>query len=332
MRVEIENYERLSELLGERIDKVSLHNHQGMSVEILTYGCLMIGLNVPDASGYAENVVMTYSEAKDYLRNPIYMNVTVGPNAGRMKHGAFNIGNASYQTDINDGISNLHGGAKGFHKRIWTLCNEDIYADRCEVTLKLTHEHDEDGFPGNIDVEAKYTLFEDNTLQITFSGMSDRDCHLNMANHNYFNLSGNEKRKIDEHLLFLNAMFYKETDKYGVPVEAKIQLKNSKFDFTQLVPISNAYQAPSKGIDHPFSLEDKLDVLAPDVIYMDPISGRVLEIKTNQPCVVVYTNNLDFKNHGGICFETQMFPNQVNLLEAGIRYFHETTYKFTCKK
>jgi len=331
MRIEIEKFEPLSELLGERIDKVTLRNNHGMSVDLLTYGCLMLGLNVPDQLGYSENVLVTYEDTHAYVKNPIYLNVTIGPSAGRLKHGVFKIGDTNYQTDINEGISNLHGGAKGFHKRIWTLSNEDIYSDHCEVTLKISHEHDEDGFPGNIDIEAKYTLYDDNTLKITFSGIADRDCHLNMANHNYYNLSGNEKHKIDEHLLFLNAKYYKETDKYGLPLESKIQLKNSNFDFTQLVPIANAYQAPSKGIDHPFAIEDKVDKEAPDVIYCDPISGRILEIRTNQACVVVYTNNLDYKNHGGICFETQMYPNQVNILEAGERYFHETYYKFSCK-
>ncbi|GAB6107874.1 aldose epimerase family protein [Fusibacter bizertensis] len=328
MRVEINKHEALSGLLHKRVDSITLTNNQGMSLKMLTYGCLMLALNVPDYSGISENVLMTYDDIESYVKNPLYLNSTIGINAGRLEKGQVTVDGKIYQTEINEGISNLHGGTGGLHKRIWQYAGETIGTNWCSVFLKYEHIHLSDGFPGNMTIEAEFRLNDDNQLLIKYTTIADRDCHLNLTNHYYFNLSGNERNKIDEHLLFINALYYKEIDKNGLPVEPKIQVKNSAFDFQQFTPIENAYRSDQRGVDHPFSLEDPIDHTKPNIVYRDPVSKRSLSIISNQPCAVVYTNNVVHKNHMGICFETQQFPNTLNLVEAGIEYVHETQYTF----
>jgi aldose 1-epimerase len=328
MRIEIDKFEPLTELLEQPIDKISLINNLGMSVEILTYGCIMFGLNVPDRLGNSENILVKYDDASQYARNLLYLNATIGLNAGRLEDGQLTIGTTDYQLEINERVSNLHGGSTGLDKRVWVLGYEDVFSDRCEIGLRYSHEHLEDGFPGNIEIKAIFTLYDDNTLKIAYTALSDRDCHLNMTNHNYYNLSGNEKTKIDEHSLFLNAEYYLNVDENGLPIVSKVPIEHSPFDFGKLNPIKQAYQNEIEGIDHPFALEDKLAKDKPSVIYHDPISQRTMSLWSNQPALVVYTNNVEYKRHGGICFEPQQFPNTLALLEAGEKYLNEIILKF----
>ncbi len=329
MRIEIDKFESLTELLEQPVDKITLINNQGMSVEILTYGCMMLGLYVPDKHGTSENVLVKYDKDSQYVINPLYLNATIGLNAGRLAQGTFTIGANDYNVEINERISNLHGGIKGLDKRNWVLGYEDVFSDRCEIGLKYFHEHLEDGFPGNIDIKTIYTLYDDNTLKIAYTALSDRDCLLNMTNHNYYNLSGNEKTKIDEHSLFINAEYYLKVDENGLPVTPKVPIENSPFDFSKASKIKQAYLSDIEGIDHPFALEDKVAFDKPSIIYHDPISERTMALWSNQPAVVVYTNNIDYKRHGGICFEPQQFPNTLNILEAGEKYLNEIILKFT---
>ncbi len=328
MRVEINKHEVLSALLEKRIDSITMSNNHGMSVKLLTYGCTMMELNVPDQSGFSENVLMKYDHQEDYIENPYYLNSTIGINAGRLDKGQIEVDGILYTSDINEGVSNLHGGKEGFHKKVWQFVGETVGTDWCSVILKLEHQHLSDGFPGNFTVEAEFKLKDENSLTVKYTTRSDRDCHINLTNHYYFNLAGNERNQIDEHLLFVNARYYKEIDENGLPIEPKIQVRNSAFDFEQLAPIENAYRSKQLGIDHPFSLEDAVDETKPNIIYRDPVSKRSLSIVSNQPCVVIYTNNVTHKNHLGICFETQQFPNTLNLIEADIEYVHETHYHF----
>lgn len=328
MRIEIDKFEPLTELLGQPIDKISMINNHGMSVEILTYGCIIYSLNVPDKLGKTENVLVRYDDVSLYVKNPLYLNATIGLNAGRLKNGQLTIGKADYQLEINERISNLHGGSSGLDKRVWVLAYEDVFSDRCEIGLRYSHEHLEDGFPGNMEIKAIFTLYDDNTFKITYTALSDRDCHLNMTNHNYYNLSGNEKKQIDEHSLFINAKYYLKVDENGLPFDPKVPIEHSPFDFGALNPIEQAYMSAIGGIDHPFSLEDKVAFDKPSVIYHDPISERTMALWSNQPSVVVYTNNIDYKRHGGICFEPQQFPNTLNILEAGEKYHNEIVLKF----
>ncbi len=328
MKIKIDNYAPLTKLLGKGIDKITLSNNQGMSVELLTYGCIMLGLNVPDVHGTSENILVTYENVDQYIENPLYLNATIGLNAGRLAQGAFSIGTNDYEVEINERINNLHGGFKGLDKQVWMLGYEDVFTDRCEIGLKYSHEHLEDGFPGNIYIEAIYTLYDDNTLKITFTALSDRDCLLNMTNHNYYNLSGNEKTKIDEHSLFINAEYYLKVDENGLPLYPKVPVERSPFDFSEPRPIKQSYVSDLEGIDHPFALENQVAFDKPSVIYHDPVSQRTMTLLSNQPALVVYTNNLAYKKHGGICFEPQRYPNTLSLLEAGEKYLNEIVLKF----
>ena len=91
MRIEVERFDAMTAFLGETVERIVLHNAKGVSVELMTYGALMLAINVPDKNGVVENVLLSYEHLEDYVSNPMYMGATIGPNAGRLAGGKLQI-------------------------------------------------------------------------------------------------------------------------------------------------------------------------------------------------------------------------------------------------
>ncbi|MBF4694613.1 aldose epimerase family protein [Fusibacter ferrireducens] len=325
MSVEIVKEEKLSERLGKEIHRIKLKNQNNISVELLTYGGILLSIMTPDRNGKRENILLAYDQIEDYIENPYYLNANIGLTAGRIRDGEFIIDDVAYKVPVNNDINCLHGGPNGLHTKIWQIESFQATCEFEEIILKTHHMHLEDGFPGNIDIKAIYRLNNENTLEIIYRAETDRSCTLNLTNHNYYNLSGAALDEIGEQELFVNAAYYKAIDAHSLPVEELVSCRDSDFDFTK----SSALQkALTKGLDHPFCIEHKVDESMPDVVYKDPKSGRVMSISTNQEAVVIYSNNGPFKTHRGICFETQGYPNQIYVLDAEDTYLSETRIKF----
>lgn len=329
MKIEIEKDDVFSDLVGLEVDRITLTNNKGMSLQMLTYGGIMIALNVPDRLGVTENVLVTYDTVDEYLKNPMYLNAIIGPNAGRIHSGELAINGVDYKVEINNDVSNLHGGSHGFHTKVWKIGQSHVFDDSCQITLVHKHKPEHDGYPGTFDIYATFLLDDEQTLKVQYEAKMHEWSHLNMTNHNYFNLSGNEKRKIDEQLLFVNSTKYRELDSNGVPLSEYVPTVGSDFDFTESAAVSKSYNSKYKGMDHPFDIETPAKMDRPAIVFHDPISGRTLEIVTNQKSVVIYTTNTSHKNHQGICFEAQYPPNQMNPLSPETQYYSETIYKFS---
>lgn len=327
MRVEISKHELFSELLDLEVDCITLDNGQ-MSVQILNYGCTMISINVPDQDGNVGNVLLNYDDPKSILANPLYLNTIIGPSAGRIENEMFDMGGIAYKLENNNGTTNLHGGNTGFHKQLWEIRERSVEMNYCGVSLYHNHKHMTGGFPGNMEIYAHFRLFEDNRLTVSFKANTDQPCHLNMTHHNYFNLSGDCGIKLDDHVLFINAMAYRPLQENGIPVSVSESVEGTPFDFRVPKKLSEVFTKSSNGLDHPFDLSTKADLDKPSVILDDKLSGRKLTVKSNQSCVVVYTNNIGYKTHEGICFEMQHYPNVVHMLYPSEEYDHFTEYIF----
>lgn len=325
MSVEVVKSPVLSERLGREVHCIKLKNKNDLSVEILTLGGVVVSINTPDRSGHIENILLGYDSIEEYIENPYYLNANIGLTAGRIREGSFIIDDVKYQVPVNHDINCLHGGPNGLHTKVWQIDSFQATCEFDEVVLSIHHCHMEEGFPGNINIWASYRLGNDDTLQISFKGITDRTCTLNLTNHNYYNLSGGSLDEIGQHELFVNAEYFKEIDQHGIPVEELVECAGTDFDFTSLSPIQKAL---NKGLDHPFAIEFKVDEGMPDIEYRDSKSGRTMSIVTNQEAVVIYSNNGPFKTHRGICFETQGYPNQIYVLDPDETYLSETTLKF----
>lgn len=332
---------------GEAVYQCSIKNQKGFSVEILTFGGAITGIEAADSSGNRTNVVLSYPTLEDYLDNPPYLGVTIGQTAGRIR---------------NDRGVLLHGGADGLHQKNWTIVShsEDHLVLAISVKAELVGEQgkdtdkdkskDTDIQAGNVTIEADYRVLENDTLVITYRGTSEVTTYINLTNHSYFNLSGNGENSIENHILKMASLSYAPVDNEGVPLEGLANVVGTPFDFTQPKMIADALSDNHEqikgcyGIDHPF----KLDEAPVQIQISDPESKRALAISTNQAYAVVYSGNflgsakvpsgLAFKKHSGICFETQDIPDAPNridfkdgYLKPGQTYIHETVYCFEPK-
>ena len=244
---------------------------------------------------------------------------------------------------VNDGKNNLHSGPDYFKNRLWTV--ESISANA--ITLFLESPDGDQGFPGNAKLRVTYTLQND-TLTVTYDAICDQDTVFNLTNHSYFNLCGHEKpEKAMDMLLSMSARFFTAADNQSIPTGECRPVDGTPMDFHRAKPIgrdiNEEYDALifQKGYDHNFDA-----AINPCAILTDPESGRSMTVVTDCPGLQFYSGNflqgeigkdgVSYTHRGGICLETQYFPNSLNqpewpqpITKAGQPYHSETKFIFT---
>lgn len=339
---------------GKRVFQYTMTNSKGMKVSVLNLGGIITRVLVPDRSGSFENVVLTLNSLGDYEDNTAYIGCVVGRYAGRIKDGAITIdGKEYYRLDKNDGENSLHGGFKGLNKVIWDV-EERVEDSFCELKLSYLSRDGEGGFPGNVKIDLLYKVYEDNSLEISYEAISDKQTAISLTNHSYFNLSG-DIEAVMEHNLWINNPFLLEVGEDMIVGDRIIDLrhyglrdeKNKRVrDYIEVLEKVSRF----RGIDHPFIVgrTDSCD-LALAVEYKHRDSGRSLLVYTDMPYINIYSGNFLDKNillkggreaiqYGGICFETQEQPNGPHnqdlgykFLEANELYKGTTVFKFITK-
>lgn len=330
---------------AQTIKEFTLKNKHGMEVSFLNYGCIITKVVVPDRNGNFENVVLGFERAEDYKENPWYLGAAIGRFAGRIGGSEFELNGRTYQLEKNDGENHLHGGQTGFSQVVWQ-------SEQVDGGVRFTHKSldGEGGYPGTVQVSTTYTLNDENEFMIQYEAVSDQTTLLNMTNHTYFNLSGNIKRDIASHILQINSSRYAELNDQLLPTGTLVDVTDTAFDFRKGQKIQTGIESDDPqnrlaggGYDHPFELEENGQILL-----MDEESGRMLEMKTDQDCVVLYTgtqitegiklNGAYSRKYLGLCLETQGFPDSIhhphfpqNTLEAGQAYTASTVYRFSAK-
>lgn len=337
---------------GREVKRFILSNSQGMTAEILEYGCILQSLKAPDRNGVFEDVTLGHQHLEDWLENAGYFNAVVGRFAGRIGEGKLRIQDRDYSLPVNHfteaGDSHLHGGECGLTKRLWT---GEALDDGEGVRLTYHSPDGEEGYPGNLEVIATYELQEDNTLVLTMEGEVDALSILNMASHTYWNLSGDPTTDILDHELTLNADEFLELDASIVPTGTLLKVENTPFDFRRPTPVGLRIQENHEqlklagGYDH-YWIFGASEGIREVARVKDPKSGRVLELETNQPGVVCYTGNHlgkpgrfkkvdQYRPHSGLCLETQNYPDAPShghfpscLLSPGEKYHHVMIHRF----
>lgn len=333
---------------GRKIEVYTLVNKNNMLIEILTLGGIITKILVPDREGKLENVILAYKDLDTYIENPGHFGAIIGRTGGRIYQGEVHIGEDLYHFPKNSKGNTLHGGNSGFDRKIW---DADSYEDNKGINLALTYtsQDGEEGYPGTAKVTVIYTLTEENTLIINYSGTTTKDTLMNLTNHSYFNLSGDAKRDVLNQQLVINSERILELDENLIPTGAYLSVaENLPFDFREAKPIGNNINDTHLqiqygcGYDHAWVLSEE----NPAAKLFDPESGRCMQVETNQRAVVVFTHNFPgsvaltngecAKKHDAICFETQNFPighNEVfkegAYLKEGETYHHQTMFKFT---
>ena len=333
---------------GEKVTKYELSNTAGMTVEVLNWGATLTKIVVPDKEGHFENVILEWEDINTYENNPGNFGATVGRIAGRIADAKVTLNHQVYHFVKNTYGNTLHGGLVGFDKKAWTGEMQQT-EDSVILTLSYLSPDGEEGFPGNLHVKAIYLLKEDNTLTLTYEATTDKETIVNLTNHAYFNLSGEAKRSVLGQEVYINSSQICDLNEELIPTGAFIDLDNeSAFDFRipkaigKDIERENPHLKNGYGYDHCWLL-NKGEKAAE--LY-DPISGRVMEISTTAPGVVVYTmnhadgvtklsNGKEQQRRYGVCFETQRKPIGKNevfkeevILKPSEVYRQETTFKF----
>ena len=341
---------------GEKtVDLYTLTNVHGIEARIMTYGAALVSLKTPDRAGRLQNIILGFDSLQPYLAGVPYFGATVGRYANRIAKGRFTLDGKSYPLTVNDGPNTLHGGPQGFDKRVWEAASSQARNGQ-ELRLTYVSADGEEGFPGKLTAHVLYRLTEDDTLVIEYSATTTAPTPVNLANHAYFNLTGDPHNTILEHLLTIPASRFTPVDATLIPTGELRSVAGSPFDFRTPQAIGARIGAEDeqlrlgRGYDHNWVL-DGAAAGEPRLaaVLTDPGSGRSVEVRTTQPGVQFYSGNfLDGKPSGqgtvfghrtALCLETQHFPDSPNqsafpstILRPGERYSQTTVLSFRVVK
>ena len=334
---------------GRLVDIYTLTNKNGLIMKVTNYGGTVTELSVPDKNGKFTDIVLGFDDLKGYLKATAYFGALVGRYGNRIAKGRFMIDGIAYTLAKNNGPNTLHGGIIGFDKVIWEA-TEVNDTKGVGLILHYLSKDGEEGFPGNLDITVTYMLTNANEFRIDYKATTDKATPLNLIHHSYFNLAGAGNGDILGHKVIIDAQRYTVVDSTLIPTGELRDVNGTPFDFTHTLAIGakmNELGGKPVGYDHNYVLNSGGAKLAMAAKVTEPVSGRVMEVYTDQPGVQFYTGNfLDgtiigkkgkvYKQYYGFCFETQKFPDSPNqptfpnsILKSGETYKSTTIYKFS---
>jgi aldose 1-epimerase len=330
---------------GDEVDLFRCTNANGLTAKLTNYGAIVTSLEVPDREGKKGNVILGFAHLQGYLQRQPYFGATIGRYCGRIARGQFTLDASEYILARNDGPNHLHGGQVGFDKVVWNA--EKVERDdMVGVKFAYRSKDGEEGYPGTLDVTAVYALTNSNELVVEFTAATDKATPMNLTNHCYWNLAGAGTGSILDHELTIAADQVLVVDDTLIPTGEFLDVRGGSFDFTNPKIIGADIEEvllKTKGYDHCFALREQGGKLSLAVRVREPRNGRIMEIRTTQPGVQFYTGNSlngsdrdgGFKQHEGLCLETQHFPDSPNqphfpstILRPGETYYHKTVHKF----
>lgn len=307
-----------------------------------------MSINMPDRWGEKKNIVAGFDDLQQYLQQHPYFGCVIGRYANRIAFGKFRLDGIEYSLPVNDPPNHLHGGFKGFDKKVWQVMNTIEESHRGGISLSYTSKDGEEGFPGNLKTVVTYFLTEENELHIQYNATTDKPTIVNLTNHSYFNLTAFEKQTIYNHQLRILADNYLEKNENNVPSGEIASVKDGVMDFTRTKPIgTHIHLLPKdRGYDHTYVLNKKKREVELAAELLDPGSGRLLRVFTDQPSLQVYTanwwdgslkhsNGNAYQKHAAIALEAQSFPDAPNhpdfpntILRPGETYQATTIFQF----
>jgi aldose 1-epimerase len=329
----------------------NIENTHGLKSRITNYGGRVVDLFTPDTAGHFDDIVLGYESLYGYLNShEKYFGAIIGRYGNRIGEAKFEIDGKKYKLDANNGPNSLHGGNNGFHNVYWTITQ----LDQQTILMEYISEDMEEGFPGKLNLKVKYCMTDNNELKIEYFASTDKPTIVNLTHHSFFNLTGDFRNSINDHILEIPAEFYTPVDDELIPTGEIATVEGTPFDFRKPTRIGARVDENSNqlkrgnGYDHNWVLD--ADGLNKDIrlaaIVTEPSSGRIMEVYTNEPGIQFYSGNFlsgkDIGKNGIIynyrtafCLETQHFPDSPNksnfpetLLNPGEEYYSICIYKF----
>lgn len=340
---------------GTLVEAITLRNGNGLSATLLSYGATLQALHAPDRHGDFADVTTGFATLDAYRAGSPYFGSSIGRVANRIGGGTFELDGIVYSVPLNNGPNALHGGPSGFDKRVWTI--SALTEDPCpSVDMRLTSPDGDQGFPGTLDVLARWTLDEDNCLSVEYMATTDRPTIVSLTNHAYWNLAGDGSASgAMEHRLRIPADHFLPTDAIAIPTGERRPVDGTAFDFRQPRSIEERVRCATdeqilfgRGYDHNFIVAPATAGTVRSVAWLnDPSSGRTLEMFSDRPGLQFYSGNfLDgslvgksgraYRMGDAVALEPQMFPDTPNQpafgsvrLDPDETYRHRIIFKFS---
>ena len=337
---------------GDSVNLFVLQNKNGLEATFTNYGLRLVSLYVPDKNGNFEDVVLGHATLDEYVNGPKgYYGSIIGRYGNRIAKGSFSLGDNTFDLAINNNENHLHGGEIGFESVVWKVENQTSQS----IEFSRLSPDMEEGYPGNLMVHVTYTLTDENELKIAYKAETDKTTVVNLTHHSFFNLKGEGEGDVNDHLLMINADQYTPVDAGLIPTGEIKEVKDTPLDFRKIKTIGSEIASDfeqlkiGKGYDHNYVLNDapqNSEGLTFAAKVIEPKSGRVLEVYTDEPGVQLYGGNFlngkmigkNGKPHlfrGSFCLETQHYPDSPNqldfpstTLEPGDTYSSNCVYKF----
>ena len=331
---------------GSAITRFTLANANGLVAKIIDFGGVITQLHAPGRDGRLADVVLGFDTLDPYRSDSPYFGALIGRYGNRIAKGRFTLDGQDFQLPTNNGNNHLHGGDPGFDKVKWQAAIEGD-----SLRLSYRSRDGEQGYPGNLDATVTYTLTDDNELVVRFYAVCDRATPVNLTQHSYFNLAGSGD--ILGHLLLIDADAFVAIDAESIPTGELAPVAGTPFDFRSPRPIGSRIGEADEqlrngqGYDHNFVLnKPAAQAMTRAARVVDPGSGRVLELFTEEPGVQFYSGNfLDgtlqgksgpYQHRSGFCLEPQHFPDSLNqptfpnvILRPGQEYRTESRFRFS---
>jgi len=349
---------------GADIYLITLGNGN-ITVDVTNIGCSIMSIHTPDRRGEQANIVAGFTDPLEYTRNPFYFGSIIGRYVNRIGGACFQLDGRTIRLSANDNGNHLHGGLEGFNKKIWRIRNS-YYNDReAGVLFDYTSRDGEEGYPGNLYVQVKYTLNTAGQLQLHYHAVTDKPTPVNLSNHSYFNLSAFEVPHIGDHVMTIRAKAFTEKQRQNLPTGRILPVQGTPLDLSSPKRLGEGIGrlAEDRGFDHNYVLDGigpraqdgtgqtsiDQDGAPPAVEVYDPHSGRLLRMTTDRPGVQLYSagwwdgslqgaHAQPYRRHGAFALETQAFPDSPNrpefpgtILRPGETYQTKTIFTFAIK-
>jgi aldose 1-epimerase len=327
-----------------------LRNAAGAEACITNYGGRLVSLVVPDRNGNPVDVVLGYDNIEAYTSSPGNFGALIGRYGNRIANARFSINGTEYSLPANNNGHSLHGGPLGYHAVVWNA----RLLNRSTLELEYLSPDGDAGFPGNLSIKVTYALTDDNAIDICYEATTDKPTVVNLTNHSYFNLNGQDGSKILDHLVSIDADTYTEVDATLIPTGVLPPVDNTPMDLRMPIPVGAHSDSDfdqivkGRGYDHNWVLNTAGDISRPAARVSSAKTGIVMEVFTNEPGVQLYAGNamnpageagkkgVIYPSRGALCLETQHYPDSPNrpefpstLLLPGETYNSRCIYKFS---
>jgi aldose 1-epimerase len=335
-----------SDSYGEAIDLYTMQNAHGMVAKIMTFGATLTQLLVPDTSGKPVDVVLGFEAEKPYEDYEAYVGCIVGRVAGRIADASFSLNGKHYPLKPNSGPNTLHGGVRGFDKRLWKA-QPILDAKNPGVKFTYLDTNDRQGFPGNLNVSVTYTLTDDCALKIDYVATTDKPTPVNISSHSYFNLAGAGNGHILNEQLQINADSYLPTDPLQLPTGTIAPVAGTPFDFSQPKAMGKDLGQVIGGYNHFYIIRPSKNIPALAATITEPVSGRVMDMYTTEPGIQFSTGNQlgsspkagiggSYVKYSGFLLYDEAYPDALHhsnfpsiILNPGQTYKKTTIYRFS---